>query len=505
MIKMKKFIAVLLVLMTVSGLLIACGDNETQGQGKTDRIDQISSDRGTEDAETTAEESDPTGIPETLTFEGRTFAFLTSPRTGDAYCELFLDSDEKVSDDLNEAIYNRNMMVEERFDISLAVEHSVNYWNATQKITESNLSGEHRWDAVYCSGSHLGTIALSGDLVDLNKLDYVNFYNDYWDSNCYDALSIGHKNFVMVSDISMSVFWGAHNTLFNKQMLADNNIEDDPYQLVRDGEWTFDKMHEMIKVASWENGDGVRDEKDKYGLFNLNIPGTLISFGFSFTEKDEDDYPVVFTLTSEFQRAFEMLRDLGYNEDLQFDPVRMLSPDVDYVSTYGHVWDWTRGVMFQNDQIMFMYGGVVVTELLREMKSDYGIVPNAKLNEDQENYACQIDYYTDFLAVPNTNDDMEFTGAVLEYMAYVSTDTVRNSYIEVVLKNKRNRDGDMQEMIDIIIGSLHYEVSDIFNIGIRDFIVSASTNNTLKSTYTKYNSVYKYKLDNLKEAVKNVD
>ena len=57
----------------------------------------------------------------------------------------------------------------------------------------------------------------------------------------------------------------------------------------------------------------------------------------------------------------------------------------------------------------------------------------------------------------------------------------------------------MQEMIDIIIGSLHYEVSDIFNIGIRDFIVSASTNNTLKSTYTKYNSVYKYKLDNLKK------
>lgn len=494
----KQKIAVILSLIFLLGAFAACSPggpgNETASSSDVSGKSTGSGDTGN---------VNPTGIPDDLKFKGRTFRFLTSPRTGDAYTEQWLDFEEGVTDTINTAVYRRNSQVEERFDIKLEVEHASNYYNAVSTIIDLNTAEEFYYDAAYLSAQSAGVASLNGHFLDLNKLKYVDFTHDWWDGNCHEMLSLGNMNFLMVSDISMSVFERAHFTYFNKQMLKDLGITEDPYQLVRDGEWTFDKMYEMLKQATWENGDGTRDEKDKYGLYNLNIPAVLNSFDYSFTGKDENDYPVLFELTDAFHNSFEMLSDLANNKDLQYDPATMLDPSVD-VSKAGHVWAWTRSTMFPNDQIMFMYAGFMTTEEIKDMKSDYGIVPNAKKDADQKRYQSAIDQYSDMLCVPSGNPDTEFTGAVLEFMAYASTDTVKNEYIETVLKNKRNRDDDTKEMIDIIAKSLHYEISDIFDLGIRNIIVNASQNNTLQSQYDKFKTIYENNINDLKEKVSKI-
>ena len=89
-------------------------------------------------------------------------------------------------------------------------------------------------------------------------------------------------------------------------------------------------------------------------------------------------------------------------------------------------------------------------------------------------------------------------------MAYASTDTVKHEYIETVLKNKRNRDDDTKEMIDIISKSLHYEISDIYDLGIRNIIVNGAENNTLQSQYDKFKIIYQNNIESMKEKVSKI-
>ena len=212
---------------------------------------------------------------------------------------------------------------------------------------------------------------------------------------------------------------------------------------------------------------------------------------------------MLFELTDSLHQSFDKLRELALDKNLQYDPATMLDPSVD-VSKAGHIWAWTRSTMFPNDQILFMYAGFMTTEEIKEMKSDYGIVPNAKKDADQKRYQSAIDFYADMLCVPSQNSDPEYTGAVLEYMAYASTDTVKHEYIETVLKNKRNRDDDTKEMIDIISKSLHYEISDIYDLGIRNIIVNGAENNTLQSQYDKFKIIYQNNIESMKEKVSKI-
>ena len=497
--KKKRIIGILLAAAAAVGILTACQETDDGGDVSSDNRGTSTTIHGGDNSGS----AHPTGIPDDVRFEGRTFRFLTSPRSGDAYTECWLDYEDGVTDTINTAVYKRNSATEDRLGIKLETEHSATYYGAVSTIIDLNTAEEFYYDAAYLSAQSAGVASLDGHFLDLNTLKYVDFTHDWWDGNCHEMLSVGRKNFLMVSDISMSVFERAHFTYFNKQMLKDLGVTEDPYQLVRSGEWTFDKMYEMIKLASWENGDGTRDEKDKYGLYNLNIPAVLNSFDYSFTGKDEDDYPVLFELTDSLHQSFDKLRELALDKNLQYDQATMLDPSVD-VSKAGHIWAWTRSTMFPNDQILFMYAGFMTTEEIKEMKSDYGIVPNAKKDADQKRYQSAIDFYADMLCVPSQNSDPEYTGAVLEYMAYASTDTVKHEYIETVLKNKRNRDDDTKEMIDIISKSLHYEISDIYDLGIRNIIVNGAENNTLQSQYDKFKIIYQNNIESMKEKVSKI-
>ncbi len=494
----KKYGCLFLSAVLLAGMLFSACQKDSNDPGKS-----TGTPSGSESDAATIE--DLTSIPKDLKFEGRTFKFLTSPRSGSDYNEEWLDYDEDdVTEAVSAAVYKRNSLVQDRLDIEIEVEHAVNHWQSIVTLQDLHAVSEHVYDAAYASGAHIGASVTGGTMLDLNSLEYVDFGKTYWDQKCYEALSIGNKNFAMVGDISMSVLGHAHAVFFNKQMLKDNNIETDIYQLVRDKEWTFDRMYEMMKIGAKENGDGVQNEKDTYGLFNLNIANTFYSFGFTFTDKDENDYPVLFDLTSEHHTAYELMRTVALDKTIHFDCATMMSSGAN-TDGFNHIYDWTRGKMFTNDQIMFMYAAFDSTSLYRDMVSDYGLVPSPKLTEAQKEYNDGVDYYADFLCVPATTTDLKFTGAVLEYMASVSTDTVKDTYIEIVMKNKRNRDEDTKEMVDLISNSLHYEISDFYGFGLVDLVNGAFKRGNLQSRFDGYRSTYESTIANFVDKISKLD
>jgi hypothetical protein len=90
-------------------------------------------------------------------------------------------------------------------------------------------------------------------------------------------------------------------------------------------------------------------------------------------------------------------------------------------------------------------------------------------------------------------------------MTAVSTDTVRDRYIETVMKAKRNRLDGTDEMIDIITKSLHYEISDTFQLGGRDLIFAAGEKNSLARTYNKYSVPINTKIDDLVKLINDLE
>ena len=95
------------------------------------------------------------------------------------------------------------------------------------------------------------------------------------------------------------------------------------------------------------------------------------------------------------------------------------------------------------------------------MTSDYGIMPNPKLDETQESYWHKVDVYNTLLSVPVTNTDIEKTGALLEYMAYISHDTLLPAFYDTTLMLKKVRDEKSIEIANVIKSSIRYDIGDI--------------------------------------------
>ena len=242
---MKRSLFHLLVLLLVAvsvatACFTSCAKNDGSGSETNARPNGTGAETGTQTVIET--EDNMPNLPADLKFDGSSFRILATSRDG-AYRELYMSFDEEnITETINDAVYRRNMMVEERFGITMEVTQSYDWVYVVPQLTDLVMSDIDYYDMACVSGGRTAEAVLQGVFIDLNLLPYTDFTRSYWDQSCYQQLSIAHKNYLMAGDLSMSVVEGAYATYFNKQMLLDNNIEDDIYEMVRQRTWTFDKM-----------------------------------------------------------------------------------------------------------------------------------------------------------------------------------------------------------------------------------------------------------------------
>ena len=126
--------------------------------------------------------------------------------------------------------------------------------------------------------------------------------------------------------------------------------------------------------------------------------------------------------------------------------------------------------LFRDNQLLFMDASFYYVQQLRSMETDFGIIPYPKYDENQDRYYSRVSYYNAPI-VPVTNQNLELTGAVLEYFNYASSQTVIPAYYDVVLYGKVIRDEESRDMLDIIFDSRVVDIGDTTLCGaIRDGI-----------------------------------
>ena len=104
--------------------------------------------------------------------------------------------------------------------------------------------------------------------------------------------------------------------------------------------------------------------------------------------------------------------------------------------------------------------------MAREMELNFGILPNPKFDESQEEYHNAVHAWaTTAVSIPVTSPDAERTGIILEALTAESFYTLRPAYFDISLQSQLLRDEESGEMLELIFATRVYDLAHVFNWG----------------------------------------
>ena len=425
---MNKQALILLLVLALSASAVSCGQGSVSGTDTT-----------VEAGETSAEETSLFNIPKEDN-GGRAFNMLVPTHTEYEY------PDESNGEIVNDALYARAQKVEDHFGIELTYQYELGHWNDKETynnfIINAVLAGDSTYDLATGLLSCTVPAFLNGVFADLNSCADLDLDNPWWLKNMSKDLSINGELYCVAGDANLSLYKTAIVTYFNKQVLTDHKLAD-PYQLVRDGKWTIDRLFEMAEIATADlNGDTSFDiDNDRIGCYLQDVPLRLSGCAFDIQLFGTDESGKVIRKTDSLERlidAYEYTRQF-YTADFLFDDE--VNDDFYQISK-----------PFTEDRALFHISYLYITEgeYVRNMKSDFGIIPYPKLDENQKEHITPIGTATNLLYIPKTASDINLTCRVMEALGYYSMTDVVPAYYEVALRDKYTRDEEVPEMLEII-------------------------------------------------------
>ncbi|MGI6744014.1 MAG: hypothetical protein ACOX4O_10195 [Eubacteriales bacterium] len=479
----KGFTAIILALLMAVSLL-SCSDRSGNNEESIIDADNIETAGAKEVTETETAVSDD--LPE-LSFEKDFNIFSPSVE----HCASYIFSEEMDGDNVNDAKYEMHTAIEQRFGITVHEEHG-NTWFPAEVLRKLVASGDSTYDISFCQDN----VALEHlDLAYcLDNLIYLDLDKPYWDKGMNDACRISGKAYFAYGAYHMSHYDMTHILAFSKGLIDSLSLEN-PYDLVRSGAWTIDKLFKMGTTATFDvDGDGVMTSEDSYGFVSTPkqiLPCFWIAFGERTIIPDKSEIFILNESEHFFNtliKTFEVMRDGGIwcvnHEGTQ--TVENL------VSMFG-----TRRVLFADQSFYFL-------SLFRDMDEDFGIIPYPKYTDEQENYYSRVEGGSlSMFALSNmTNPDQ--TGALLEAMASYGYNNVVPEYYEVSLKRKQSRDNDSADMLDLISRSRMVDLGDTWWCGtIRDGFFNDCFQTDNRNFASSYSSLQSNVKATIEKSIKN--
>ncbi|MCL2517507.1 MAG: extracellular solute-binding protein [Oscillospiraceae bacterium] len=423
---MKKLIAVVLLII----FLFACGDTN-------EPADEVKSN----DTETTEASIKPI-LPATR-YDGKKFtiAYL--------YWALYNDNilaENETGDTTNDAVYKRQLAVEEETGIKLDMIDLGGISDTYIKVKASVMAGDDEYQLVltHCVGSVVEMV-MDKLICSWLEVPNVDLAKPYWKQNANKTFSIAGVQLYAVSDLIRS---DPNALLFNKELITDYGLPN-PYDLVNDGKWTWDKLIEISGVVSVDlNGDGIMDTNDRYGYAG-NLGWEMGSIPYScnqFIIEVKPEGPEFICNTEKMVSIIDKMYDLLYVGDRA------------YTWPYSRAFDPNVGgtppVDFGGGHALFFQLPLTSIVNFRATEVDFGILPFPKYDEKQEKY-LSLDW-CGLMCVPVTAN-VEMVGHVTELLSYYSVIYTVPAYYDTLLTSKISRDNESQAMLNIIYDNLVYD------------------------------------------------
>lgn len=428
---MKRVITLWLVAML---LLVSCGQDGA-GNAGTEGETTVQTEAVTDETKLMPD------LPD-ITYDGAEFRIYHNDNGNNNFDVIAV---ELTGESLNDIVYQRNVDTEEKFGIKINIilEPGDIYGDSAIKTITA---GDDAYDVITTTGHRLSDIMRQNLVYDLNEtMPYMDLSQPWWNADFQDNMTINGKLFFAAGDLSHIILESMQILCFNLDSFNEQGLTP-PYEEVRNGTWTFDKMKTLVETYTLDlNGDGTVDYDDQFGYFGHEW---IITLGFLYS----NDVQIC---------AFENgIPYISLDQEKVVDVWEAYTTLIDTAGILPKMEDTDKfGVnMFKANQVLFidttMRG---VRNSFRDMEADFGVVPLPKFREEIERYKANVGAEANVYSVPVTTTKTEMISAVLEYLAYYGFENITPTYYDVILGQKLMRDQDSRDMLEILRDSMYFD------------------------------------------------
>ena len=499
--KKQAFTLILDLLLLGQAVLTSCSEGtenaETTASAPSTDGNPVAVEEAVEEETEMTRENTPDDLPE-LDYEGSNTMVLARTKawfTGEMLVE------ELNGEIVNDAVYERDLSVEERLNV--VIDYTLA--DDTNSLINNNVTAGNDEFHIHV-GSAVDTVqyGVNGNYYNLlgEYPEYLNLEQPWWSQYYTQQGSIMGCSFFPFRSCRPRRL--SFVTYANMQMITDYGFGS-PYEMVREGTWTFDNMMGMAtQVYVDENGNGAKDPKDTFGYSlggEIGLDVYWSAFDLTICQKDENDMPAFSVDIDKMSSVIEKLY-----------PYYMDNPAV-YVTGNGGS-DAEQDVIAQmlaDDRMMFSPLRIMHTEQIRDMESAYALLPLPKWDENQQEYYTFVHDQYSIGGIPVSVNDPAKASAVMEAMAAESYRYVTPAYYDLVLNGKYIRDPDTAEMLDIAMAGINIDFGWIHTYSLSScsqnllrHILYTNKSNSFTSQYAKYEKVYKKTMERLIDNIEKI-
>ncbi len=357
--------------------------------------------------------------------------------------------DEEESGLIDAAAEKRNELIEDKYGVVIE-EKKVQSSTLQSQLASAAASGTQYADAVLTTAREISSLAAGGGLLNLFSLPYFDMQAGYIDGALADDSVIGNTCYAIYGSAT-----GVENSVwavfYNKKLLSDAGYPS-PEALVRNGEWTFDKMYEIAKTVAADT-------------MNKRSPDSSRDiFGYSSYNNDDDWLMALWQ--SGAQKALG--NDTDGHAALCYDYAAsqaVLNTLNDFVNSKAMYPSAKSAVLsaFSEDRIAFLIYRLDFAATLAENGADWGLLPVPAIL-DAAGQVSPVDSNVFGLCVPAFLENSERTGILLNAFFAASHGHVRQAFVDNYV-NYYLSDNDEALMLEHIIDAASVDASVLYADG----------------------------------------
>ncbi len=462
-----KLISLLCVLAMLISLFAACAN--TDDPEDTDPSATTVDPNSTEPVDPDAGKYDKDGywkddLAEDLKFDDTVTIFYWKDveRT-----EFDVLEEETGVDIVTDAVYNRNLAVQDRLGVTfewIGQNGNVNNIGSFTTAVGNAFSGGTYYDIIATYSRTAATCLTGGYLQDLNQIEdsYLNLDQPWWPQTMKDTCTIGDSLFFVSGDISTNVLHFMYAVYYNMNML-DNLQMEDPIELVDNHQWTIDKLIEMSNgLYNDLDQDGSPSIGDVYGFVSddFHLDAFYTGSGFRLVEGTGDSgAPLMISEDFFGQVTVDLVDKLGKWFE-QGSAYANASFDYDEPFLQGNALFCLNRVYMADT---YYNGGAG----LRFVDWEYGILPVPLHDESQPEYLTLLGNPITLWCVMQNATNPSMSSAVIECMGSEGYRKTSPALFENNMKYRYAPDtegkGDSARMFDIIRENINFDLGRIFS------------------------------------------
>lgn len=365
---------------------------------------------------------------------------------------------DDMTDPVGYEVYKRNSYLENKYNFYITCQQMINPECPARRVQNEALREESTYDLILDSVTDMKGALAQFVFADLADLDYIDWNAKGWLKEANDSLDILGYRYICTGDANLYEKSGAILMYYNRTILSRVTDVDELRQIALDGNWTMEKMYELITNGAVK--DSSTGDISIYGITHPNNEAfynyLATGYGIQIITRDQDD-----NLIFAFDNSSAMDKTLNaIDEILKF----YCNSNTTYNQRYLQSTPKAESIFLEN-RSLFQPNMLSKIKTWKEGGIDYGFLPLPKANEEVEKYGSA--YYTtdtEFFAIPFYAVDKNFSAFALQAMMENSS-KLTHAYVEEQCKLKGSYDQVDYDLISLALGNFVYDLGSIFNWG----------------------------------------